>query len=397
MQLSPLSYHRRIADALATREPHLWEWFASDRLTAEQVRETRIGLDKAALRIGRDDNPANARRYALADTACEKLALDAPVTLYQSLDTTGAPNAFLHYLPGEIAIQFSGRMLELLDESELLAVLGHEMAHYRLYQQDEGRHLVAVRALNWVCRREQCPAVWLETARRLSLWTEIYCDCAGLLVTGDRDVAIRSLAKLLADFRDADAGTYLAQAEAIVAEDQSRSRGASHPELYVRAKALALRATLDDASFETALTPLLDGAIDLAALDILEQAELEDATRAVADRFAQIDADRSDAVLAHIRLYFPRYRWPGRDRGPVTLPAMSAATHDYLAYVLLDLATVDPERREEGLTHAMTVAREAGIDEAFARIARSELKSATEDVARITRRSGRRTEAKSHG
>jgi len=140
----------------------------------------------------------------------------------------------LHYIPGLITVEFAGRILELLDEEELLDLLGHEIAHYKLYQDEGGRHHTAVRLIHWICRRDSCPILWRETARRLSLYTEVYCDIAGYLVTGNRDASIRGLAKTVADFKDADAKEYLKQAEAILAQEKFGSKGLSHPELYIR-------------------------------------------------------------------------------------------------------------------------------------------------------------------
>jgi hypothetical protein len=69
------------------------------------------------------------------------------------------------------------------------AVADHEIAHSKLYQDEGGRHHTAVRLIHWICRRDGCPVAWLETARRLSLYTEVYCDIAGYLVTGNRDTS----------------------------------------------------------------------------------------------------------------------------------------------------------------------------------------------------------------
>ncbi len=383
MQLVPLPYHRRLATLLAAREPALFEWFGSDALASDHAREMRISLDKSALRLGRQDNPINERRYQLAERARDALGLSEPLALYQSLDTGGPPNAYLHYIPDQITITFEGRILELLDEQEMLDLLGHEIAHFKLYREDDGRHYTTVRALHWICGRDGCPQVWHETARRLSLHTEIYCDVAGLIVTGNRDVSIRCLAKIIADFKDADAKTYLTQVEAILSADPSRSKGRSHPELHIRAKALVNRAEMDDATFEASLTPLIEGALDIEAMDLPEQVLLEEITRALIDRFARQPACRTDAVQAQIRQFFPRYQWPGRAKAQPAIPALATTTRDYLAYLLLDLATADPERLDEGLALALVMAKSIGIGSTVARMARSELKRTADEVQRL--------------
>jgi hypothetical protein len=386
MKLEPLSYHRRVADTLASREKELWDWFRSDAFADQYKRDAQLRLSKSALQLGRDDNANNARRYELAEVARDKLGLAADVMLYQSQDVGGAPNAMLHYIPEQITVEFSGRVLELLDEDELLDLLGHEIAHYKLYQEEGGRHHTAARLINWICRRDGAQVVWLETARRLSLYTEIYCDIAGYIVTGSRDVSIRCLAKTAADFKDADAKTYLKQAEAILAEEKAASQGFTHPELYIRAKAIANREALDPQAFEASLVPLIEGPLDIAALDVLDQTALQDATKALIDVVALPTGNRTDAVMAHARQFFADYRWPdGPGAAAVALPDMTPQTQDYLGYVLLDLAHCDQERAEDLLAAALGVARRHGLDAPFRRIARKELKKTVDELTRLER------------
>ena len=386
MKLEPLTYHRRVADTLASKEKELWGWFQSDTFAEQYQREAQLRLSKSALELGRDGNANNVRRYELAEAARDKLGLAADIVLYQSQDAGGAPNAMLHYIPGQITVEFCGRVLELLDEDELLDLLGHEIAHYKLYQEEGGRHHTAVRLVHWICRRDDCPIIWLETARRLSLYTEIYCDTAGFIVTGNRDVSIRGLAKMVADFKDADAKAYLAQAETILAQEKSGSQGLSHPELYIRAKAIANRDALDAQGFEGSLVPLIEGPLDIESLDILSQESLQDLTRSLIDCFARPEANRTEAVMAHARHFFPKYRWPAKSAiSTIVLPDTTSETRDYLAYVLLDLAHCDQAHAEDALGTALVVARQCGLDAAFRKVARKELRKTTDELAKFER------------
>lgn len=387
MILQPLDYHQRVVDALMAREPRLWDWFQSDQFTDDYAREKSLALDRTAIRLGRSGNAANTQRYALADTARERLDLDANVVLYQSQDSIGVPNAMLHYIPGQITIEFSGRILELLEEDELLDLIGHETAHYKLYQEDGGHHHTAVRLLHWVLNNQDVPDVWPQTARRLSLYTEVYCDTAGYMVTGSRDAAIRSLVKTIGDFRDADAATYLQQAEAILSADASSSRGVTHPELYIRVKALANREAMDDAAFEAALHPLIEGDLSIDTLDILGQTRLEQLTRRLIDAFVMTDACvRTEMVLAHIQYFFPKYRWPFEDkRTEFIAPQTDVPTREYLAYVLLDLATCDRESFEDALGLALLLATQTKLKGAFRTVVRRELKFTTDECNKFER------------
>jgi hypothetical protein len=374
MRVEPFSYHRRVAEALENKEKELWQWFSSDSFAEGYRERAQRELSNSSVRLGPDDNEANALRYRLAKTARDALGLSANIALYKGYEGDGQPNAGLFYIPGEITVQFAGRILELLSEDELLFLLGHEIAHYKLYESDGGRFRTATRLLHWVCRRENAPAIWFETVRRLSLYTEIYCDTAGYFVAGSRDTAIRSLTKSIADFQDVNAKTYLQQAEAILAKETDGSKGLSHPELFIRAKAIANRDRLDATAFEAALVPLIEGPLDIGALDILSQASLRTLTRNLIDSFTQHEVNRTEHVKAQAQEYFADYAWPGaRLRPPPALPVMTPQTLDYLGYVLLDFAARDRERDEEALAIALVVAKAWGFHKAFRKVAGKEL------------------------
>ncbi len=374
MRLEPFSYHRRVAEALESKEKELWQWFSSDSFAEGYRERAQHELSSSSVRLDPDDNEANALRYRLAEKARDALGLSASIVLYQGYEGDGQPNASLRYIPGEITVQFAGRILELLSEDELLFLLGHEIAHYKLYEEDGGRFHTATRLLRWICRRQSAPAIWFETGRRLSIYTEIYCDIAGFIVTGSRDTSIRSLAKIVADFQDVNAKTYLQQAEAILAQENEGSKGRSHPELFIRAKAIANRERFEGTDFEAAMMPIIEGLLDVEALDILSQAGLRTLTRNVIDSFTQHEVNQTEHVMAQAQEYFAGYTWPSvRPAAPPALPPMTMQTHDYLGYVLLDFAARDRERDEEALAIALVLAKAWGFKKAFRKIAGKEL------------------------
>jgi hypothetical protein len=398
MNLQSLAYHRRVADTLEAKEKDLWDWFRSDKFATQYEKEARHRLNKSAVRLGRDGNANNARRYELAEKARDALGLKGDIVLYQSQETGGAPNAMLHYIPGQITIEFVGRVLELLDDDELLDLLGHEIAHYKLYEEESGRYHTATRLIYWICKRDACPPVWFETARRLSLYTEVYCDTAGYIVSGNRDTTIRSLAKMIADFKDADAKSYLAQAEEILAQENTGSQGMTHPELYIRAKAIANRAALDADDFEASLVPLIEGPLNIAEADILGQETLQDLTRAVIDCFTRLEMNQTEPVEIHARHYFPKYKWPGKSIPPgFALPSVAPQTRDYLGYVLLDFAQCDQSRSDEALGSALVVARQIGLEGPFRAVARKELRKTADELAKIEQYAAKLLSEVGHG
>jgi hypothetical protein len=98
---------------------------------------------------------------------------------------------------------------------------------------------------------------------------------------------------------------------------------------------------------------------------------------------------RGEAVLAHARQFFPDVGvaagagaapsasgpvW-GTAEGPRPVPERATeSTRRYLAYVLLDVVTVDPDLdEEEAVRRALAHARAAGLAAAFEAVARAEL------------------------
>ena len=374
MQLEPLPYHVAVADRLEQAEPELWQWFRSDSFAESYKQETTKDLLRSAVRL--DRSGANERRYQLAETARDKLGLSAPVVLYQMHGTDGPPNAFLIFTPDEIVVGFSGRILELLDtDAELLDLLGHEISHYKLFVEADGRHHTADRLLSWLIQREGCPAELVETWRRHRLFTEIYCDLGGLLAWGDRDATIRGLVKAIADFKDADAASYLAQAEQLMTLDPGVSRGTTHPELHVRVLAVAWSDTLPAAELHTRLEALVSGTVELGGLDLLDQQRLAELTRTIVDRVLADQAVRSETTIAHARQMFHDYE-PPRAVKPLAPPvvSLSQSSIDYLAYLLLDLATLEGSGLKSTIAVAAAAADEMGFGARFREIARQELR-----------------------
>ncbi|KPZ10131.1 Uncharacterized protein ALO40_04342 [Pseudomonas syringae pv. viburni] len=125
--LTPLPYHQQVVDYLKTSEPAVWNWASSLGVRQEHAQDVRAQLLRDTYRLSPETHPD---AYQACETALRRLHIQAPATLYQAGD--GAMNASLHYLAGEAHVVFYGPILERLDAQELLALLGHELAHYRL-------------------------------------------------------------------------------------------------------------------------------------------------------------------------------------------------------------------------------------------------------------------------
>jgi hypothetical protein len=360
--LEPLGYHRQVARRLREVEPVTWSAFESTLpASADLLHEPGAGSDEAAelhrvlaRTAYRLDDAAHPRVHAAAQRAASALEIDVPIGVHQLEGSTGA-NATLHHLPGEVVITLAGNLLDLLSDDELCAVLGHELAHRVLWTADGGSYLVADRLLDALSVDARTPLAFLETSRRWSLATELFADRGAVRACGDLEVTVSALAKVATGLSVVDAAAYLAQAGS--AAPEAGSLRGSHPETVLRAWALE-RWSVEES--DRAAHLLLGPGIDLERLDLVDQQRLELLTKRLISA-AQAAAElHGDAVAIHARQFFPDLEpWAVGDE-PAT-DVLSTATRRYLAYVLLDLATVDPDAGDPELLACLRLADQYGI------------------------------------
>lgn len=394
MKLGALPYHTAVARHLQSGDAAHWAWFESERMSTGYSEKVRLELLKSTYRLTRADQPG---LYESADIALEKLCLDLPVTIYQRQSGADSPNAALIFLPDEAAIMLMGNIGELLNEAEMLALLGHEIAHHCLYTMDGGQYFTAARLLGWCVEQPGCEAAFAETDRLFRLHTEIFADMGALHVTGDRNAVIASLIKVMTGLKSVSPSAYLEQTEEILEKYQQGSQELSHSELFIRAKALDLLAVDPPGVGQTEL--LVRGPIDAKRLDILGQQALSALSRKLVERLLMPAFMRNAYTLNLAERYFPGYgegdAEPIEDERAVsksaaaTLKSEVAATakscHDYFAYLLLDFATVDPESGDAQLAWSLDLASQAGIFAVYEPVARKELKRKKDELTKLKR------------
>ena len=358
-RLRPTRYHREVAGIMRRLEPELLAGVGQAQVDAAALHAELI---RSAYRLEPQSHPELAAALARAG---EPFGVAVPVSVYQ-LEGAADANASLLHLPDEAVLALSGNLLNLLDPDELTAVLGHELAHRELWAGDSLLE-PADRALRALAADAGSPAVYLETARRWALATELYADRGALLACGDLAVAVRALVKTATGLAEVDAAAYLRQAEA--ADPLRGSGGRSHPETVLRAWALARwHAGGED---DEAVDALLRPGLDLDALDLLDQQQLAALTLDLVTALLVDPELRTDAVLALARQYFPDFT--GDPVNDALVPAdATAETRRYLGYVLLDLVTADPDLEDRGLAAALRLARRLGIGDELAEAARRE-------------------------
>jgi hypothetical protein len=367
--LEPIPYHTELRNFLKEHESELWTWLASADAQAGYAAELRLDLLKSTYRL---DPAVHVSLYEQAEKAKCALNLDIPVTIYQAQQTIGL-NASLYYLPGEGHVVLTGNVLQLLKEDEILSVLAHELAHYHLWQCEGGEFHVMDRLVRTLAQNPRSTPSHLYTAKNAQLYTEIYCDRASWMATGDVSSMIRGLVKLQTGMADVHAESYLKQAEEVFQHKPGASEGSSHPETYIRAQALSLWVQ-DPVTAEEQIVAMIEGAKTVDELDLLGQKQMTRITHTLITDLLQPAWFQTSPILAHAGLFFPDFTVTGSPS--ISIPAFphDAKTQEYLNYVLLDFAVMDPELEKEPLKQAIRIARRWDLEESFAKLAQKELK-----------------------
>jgi len=367
--LVPFDYHDRVTSHLKSEERHAWEWSASEAQIKE-FGEIRDAMLRDTYRLEPAGHPAV---FEACKTAMSRLGIEAPVTLYQAND--GTMNASLVFTPGEVHLVFFGPILEKLNEAELLALMGHELSHYLLWSMKDGEHYRASRVFDHAIAYPDAKPAHRETARLLSLYTELFADRGAAIAAGGYEPSVAVLVKVMTGLSAVDPEAYLRQAQEVEARG-GKSQGVSHPEAYVRARALQLWWSDDEALSEW-LDRQMHGPISIEALDLLRQSQLTAITRSFLARFlADMDAP-SEEVTTQLRSFFPDF--DKEEETPLNLVEIGAeriddATRDYFIALMFDLAMADVDAIDTSMLNAAKIAAEIGATEQLTAALRRDLK-----------------------
>lgn len=367
--IEPVRYHQDLVAHLAEHEAELWRWFSAEKARAEQGEAIRLDLLRTTYRLEPEAHPA---LHAAAREAAAALGLDVPLRLYQA-HAAGGLNASLAYLPGEPHLVLHGPIAEALAPAELRAVLGHELAHFLLLERWSD-FLVAAQVVNALANDAQAAPAHHATARRFALYTEVYCDRGALRAAGDLAAAVAALVKVETGLAEVSAESFLRQAEELFAKGKSRTEGVTHPESFIRARALALWAGAPEAC-GPALADMIEGPTALADLDLLGKRAVAARTRRLVAAILRPAWMQTEPLLAHARLFF-------EDLEPAAAPDPALAQDlageddgllDYWCYVLLDFAATDRDLEEAPLAAALLLAEDLGLGARFRKLAAKEL------------------------
>jgi hypothetical protein len=393
VRLEPVPYQRALRDHLKSEEAQLWNWFSSHRFRAQHADKVRLELLKSTYRIERETQP---ELYAATETLAARFQISAPITIYQA-HSGGELNAALAFVPGEVHIILHGAVLKMLTPVELAAMLAHELSHFVLWDQWDGEFMVASEVVRALANDSAADESHTRTARLVGLYTEIFADRGALLATGDVAATVSALVKLHTGLSEVSAASYLRQAEEVISHNPGATEQLTHPEPYIRARALKLW-DRDETAAHAEIARMIEGTPALDALDLLGRQNVAQSTRRLIGHLLAPKWLHTDPLLAHARLFFEDFV-PG-EGGPAdrtaaerlagTIEQADDALRDYFCYVLLDFAAVERGLEDLPLSAAIVVARQIGVGPRFSEIAAKELGLGKKRLAKIEASAERR-------
>ncbi len=373
MQLLPLSYHLNVRDHFK-QYPKTWNFFAAMEHKKEQLQTFKTELLKNTYQFF----PENDKRiFDAVAIAKEKLELPAlPVTVYQS-QFTDELNAQVIYLDNHAHIVFSGPILKLLDDAELLAVIAHELTHIKLFSLENGELEIADRIITSIANDLQSETAYYQTARFFKLYTEIFCDRGAYIVCGSINPIIASLVKISTGLEQVSAANYLQQANEIFNRETINSQGVSHPENFIRAKAIDLWAKAET-DVENIITKIIESSPDLDALDIFQQQKLTQLTKKIVDILLQQKWMQSSTNLALARHYFDKFALQettfSTDALSLQIQDLHPTIKEYCSYILYDFASADTDLEQIPLGFCHHLSEALSLKTTFENVLKKEYK-----------------------
>jgi hypothetical protein len=377
--LAALQYHKITTDYFQ-QQSQVWQFFAGHSNKEEQLREFKTDLLKNTYKF---DETVDVTLYEKVNLAKGKLELPIPVTLYQAQNTEEM-NASIVYIGGEAHIVFSGKIIQILSDEELLSIIAHELSHVKLYTQLNGDVEVADRVITAIANHQGSTPTHYETARLFKLYTEIFCDRGAYIVTNNYASIISSLVKISTGLTSVNADSYIKQAEEIFSADaDTKASGVSHPENFIRARAIWLWHSKGNEA-EPFIKQMIEGNVNLDELDIFRQHQIASITEELIQLLLQPKWMQTSQTISLGKQYFGELQL-NKESDKSGLATQVENVHnnlrDYLAYILYDFSTADKALEDLPLGYCFFLADEFKLDKAFANAVKKERKLTDKKVS----------------
>jgi hypothetical protein len=194
------------------------------------------------------------------------------------------------------------------------------------------------------------------------------------------------LLKIETQLDEVDPESYLRQADEVFQRTVARTEGQTHPEAFIRARAVKLWADADPRA-DQLIQEMIEGRPTLSNLDLLAQLRVSDLTRRLIDVLLSHRWMQTPSVLAHARLFFADYVPPPEllnDPGLAEdLRTDDLPMQDYYGYVLLDFVTADRDLEELPLAAALVLTERLGLKSRFVEAAKRELRLRKKQIESI--------------
>jgi hypothetical protein len=187
-----------------------------------------------------------------------------------------------------------------------------------------------------------------------------------------------------------NADSYIKQAEEIFTHDNRlRTTGLSHPENFIRARAVYLWHT-KAADTDDSIRRMIEGSAGLDKLDLLRQEALCDITRRLLQRVLQPAWMQTAPLIALVKAYFATLEWeetPSTDALAADILPLHDTVKEYLSYVLYDMATADKQLEDLPLGYCFFLANRLRLDTPFLQVVKKERKLTDKKVKALQQQS----------